>query len=82
MLGDVGVFGPESAKICDLQISSRNYIFLGERATNLQNHLPMREKTMSIVLSKSRRFQPYPSTNKTRHNRCKQVLGNIRDSRE
>ena len=31
-------------------------------------------------MSKSRRFQPYPSTSKTRHNRCKQVLGNIRDS--
>ncbi len=28
-------------------------------------------------LSKSRRFQPYPSTNKTRHNRCKQVLRNV-----
>ena len=35
-----------------------------------------------LPLSKSRRFQPYPSTNKTRHNRCKQVLGNIRDTVE
>ena len=32
------------------------------------------------VVSRSRRFQPYPSTNKTRHNTCKHVLGNIRDS--
>ncbi len=29
-----------------------------------------------LKVSKSRRFQPYPSTNKTRHNRCKQVLRN------
>jgi hypothetical protein len=37
-----------------------------------------------LDMSKSRCFQPYPSTNKTktRHNRCKQVLGNIRGSGE
>jgi hypothetical protein len=52
MLGDVGVFGPESGqKKCDLQNSKfpPGITFLGERETNLQNHLPKREKAMSIV---------------------------------